>query len=261
MLKDRVRTDAYCHAISQNRHLFKDKVVLDVGAGTGILSMFAARAGARKVFACECSSINVQTRQIVADNGFADVITVLSGRVEDLPALPEGIEKVDIIISEWMGYCLFYESMLNTVLLARDRWLAPGGLLFPDRATLYLTAIEDTEYMASKFDFWDNVYGFNMSCVKRLALEEPLVDCCDPNQVCATSCPVLTIDLATVTLADLSFSSPFSVCTTRNAPRAGASAPSARAPTHAAAAAGETTCTRWSRTSTRLSPRATSRWC
>ena len=182
MLKDRVRTDAYCHAITQNRHLFKDKVVLDVGAGTGILSMFAARSGARKVFACECSSINVQTRQIVADNGLADVVTVLSGRVEDLAALPDGVEKVDIIISEWMGYCLFYESMLHTVLVARDRWLAPGGLLFPDRATLYLTAIEDTEYMATKFDFWDNVYGFNMSVIKRLALEEPLVDHVDPGQ-------------------------------------------------------------------------------
>ena len=188
MLKDRVRTDAYCNAISHNRHLFKDKVVLDVGAGTGILSMFAARAGARKVIACECSSINVQTRQIVADNGFADVITVLSGRVEDLAALPDGIEKVDIIISEWMGYCLFYESMLHTVLVARDRWLAPGGLLFPDRATLHLTAIEDTEYMTTKFDFWDNVYGFNMSVIKRLALEEPLVDHVDPGQARPAHC-------------------------------------------------------------------------
>jgi hypothetical protein len=41
--------------------------------------------------------------------------------------------QVDIIISEWMGYCLFYESMLDTVLYARDKWLKPGGLMFPDR--------------------------------------------------------------------------------------------------------------------------------
>lgn len=47
--------------------------------------------------------------------------------------LPFGIEKVDIIISEWMGYCLFYESMLDTVLYARDKWLATNGLLFPDK--------------------------------------------------------------------------------------------------------------------------------
>lgn len=44
------------------------------------------------------------------------------------------VEKVDIIISEWMGYCLFYESMLDTVLYARDKWLQPDGMLFPDRS-------------------------------------------------------------------------------------------------------------------------------
>ena len=52
------------------------------------------------------------------------------------------MEKVDIIISEWMGYCLFYESMLETVLYARDKWLAPEGMLFPDRATLFVAGIE-----------------------------------------------------------------------------------------------------------------------
>jgi protein arginine N-methyltransferase 1 len=54
--------------------------------------------------------------------------------------------QVDIIISEWMGYFLMYESMLDTVLYARDKWLRPGGLLLPDRCTLSLVAIEDAEY-------------------------------------------------------------------------------------------------------------------
>ena len=72
------------------------------------------------------------------------VITVIKGKVEEVE-LPEGIEKVDIIVSEWMGYCLFYESMMETVLFARDKWLAPNGLMFPDRATLFITAIEVRE--------------------------------------------------------------------------------------------------------------------
>merc|ERR1711934_249074 len=59
-------------------------------------------------------------------------------------------DKVDIIISEWMGYCLFYESMLDTVLYARDKWLAPNGLMFPDRATLYVCGIEDRQYKDDK---------------------------------------------------------------------------------------------------------------
>lgn len=51
-----------------------------------------------------------------------------------------------------MGYCLFYESMLDTVLYARDKWLNPDGLLFPDRATLYITAIEDRQYKDDKIN-------------------------------------------------------------------------------------------------------------
>jgi len=50
-------------------------------------------------------------------------VKLVRGKVEEVE-LPDGLEKVDIIISEWMGYCLFYESMLKTVLFARDKWLA-----------------------------------------------------------------------------------------------------------------------------------------
>ena len=58
---------------------------------------------------------------------------------------------MDVIISEWMGYCLLYESMLNTVLYARDKWLDPvRGVMMPDKATLYLCAIEDRQYKDDK---------------------------------------------------------------------------------------------------------------
>ena len=68
MLKDKVRTLAYRKAILGNPALFRDKVVLDVGCGTGILSMFAAKAGAKQVIGIECASIAVQAMQIVKDN-------------------------------------------------------------------------------------------------------------------------------------------------------------------------------------------------
>lgn len=73
----------------------------------------------------------------------------MKGKLEDVP-LP--IQEFDIIISEWMGYFLLYESMLDTVLLARDRYLKPGGLIFPDTATLYLAAIEDADYKEEKIN-------------------------------------------------------------------------------------------------------------
>jgi len=74
MLKDTVRTDAYRDFIYDNKHLFKDKIVLDVGCGTGILSMFCAKAGAKMVIAVDNSNIIEKARQIVYDNGFGDVI-------------------------------------------------------------------------------------------------------------------------------------------------------------------------------------------
>ena len=126
MLKDEVRTFTYRNSMYHNRHLFKDKIVLDVGCGTGVLSMFAAKAGAKKVIGIEMSSIVTHAEEIVKLNKLDHIVSLVKGKVEEV-SLPDGIEKVDIIISEWMGYCLFYESMLNTVLFARDKWLAPGN--------------------------------------------------------------------------------------------------------------------------------------
>merc|ERR1739848_691453 len=79
MLKDEVRTLTYRDSMVMNKHLFKDKVVLDVGCGTGILCMFAAQAGAKKVIGVDMSSIIEQAREIVKANGFADKITLIRG--------------------------------------------------------------------------------------------------------------------------------------------------------------------------------------
>ena len=214
MLKDEVRTKAYMNAIEQNKHLFIGKIVLDVGCGTGILSLFAARAGAAKVYAVECSNIVVQCRQIVKDNNYDDVIEVIQGKMEDIE-LP--VEHVDIIISEWMGYFLLYESMLETVLYARDRYLRPEtGIIMPDRAILYISAIEDGEYKQDKIDFWGNVYGFNMNCIKDIALTEPLVDTVNSKSVISAPKPLLSLDLNTCTVADLSFETDFKLKSIQN---------------------------------------------
>jgi len=213
MLKDEVRMDRYSRAILANKHLFKGKTVLDVGCGTGILCMWAARAGAKKVIGVDMATIHHQARKIVDKNGFSDVITIIGGKIEEVQ-LP--VDKVDIIISEWMGYFLLYESMLDTVLVARDKWLAPGGLLFPDKASLYLCAIEDAEYRRSKIDFWDDVHGFDMSCIKEMALMEPLVDMCKPDQMISSAARILDIDLYKVTKEELDFESKFELRLTRS---------------------------------------------
>ena len=146
-------------------------------------------------------------------NGFSDKITLIKGKLEEVD-LP--VDKVDIIISEWMGYFLFYESMLDTVLFARDKWLVPGGLIFPDKATLYVAAIEDADYKSEKIDFWTNVYGFDMSCIREVAMTEPLVDNTNAKQMVTPGVPVFTVDIATCTVADLAFKQRFVLTASRN---------------------------------------------
>merc|ERR1712066_722130 len=174
MLKDEVRTLTYRNSIWHNKHLFKGKVVLDVGCGTGILSMFAAKAGAKMVIGVDMSSIVDHAKQIVKDNKLDDVVTIIRGKVEEI-SLPEGIDKVDIIISEWMGYCLFYESMLDSVLYARDKWLAPGGLMFPDIVKLYLLGTKTNYDQHRDLQGLGEKYGLDLSALKELARKEIIV--------------------------------------------------------------------------------------
>ncbi|XP_010541026.1 PREDICTED: protein arginine N-methyltransferase 1.1 [Tarenaya hassleriana] len=213
MLKDVVRTKTYQNVIYQNKFLFKDKIVLDVGAGTGILSLFCAKAGARHVYAVECSQMADMAKEIVRTNGFSDVITVLKGKIEEIE-LPT--PKVDVIISEWMGYFLVFENMLDTVLYARDKWLVDGGIVLPDKASLHLTAIEDSEYKEDKIEFWNNVYGFDMKCIKKKAMMEPLVDTVDQNQIVTDSRLLKTMDISKMSSGDASFTAPFKLVAQRN---------------------------------------------
>lgn len=213
MLKDRVRTLSYRQAIHKNKDLFKDKVVLDVGCGTGILSMFAAQAGARHVIAVDMSNIIEMAQKIVDLNGFSDKITLIRGKLEDV-TLP--YPEVDIIISEWMGYFLLYESMLDTVLYARDKYLKKGGLIFPDKASIHIAGIEDGEYRGEKIDFWENVYGFDYTPFTDIVMAEPLVDTVDNKAVATTAGTVKIIDINTVKLEDLAFFNKFQLTANRD---------------------------------------------
>lgn len=121
MLSDFQRLGAYLAAI--RAHHLQGKKVLDVGAGSGILSLLAAKHGlAEHVWAVEAvPGMAKMAKQLVEQNGLQDKVTVLNCRVEDVE-LPG---KVDVIISEWMGFYLVHESMLESVLKARDRFLQP----------------------------------------------------------------------------------------------------------------------------------------
>ena len=92
----------------------------------------------------------VQAMDIARENGLHEKITFLKGRIEDLK-LP--VDQVDVIVSEWMGYFLLFESMLDSVLYARDTWLRPGGLLLPDRCNISIGRLtrDVTDALVEKF--------------------------------------------------------------------------------------------------------------
>jgi len=216
MLKDEVRTRTYEMAIKQNEHMFRDKIVLDVGCGTGILSMFASQVGAKHVYAVDCSSIAVQARQIVRLNGFGpDKITIIQGKIEEIE-LP--VPTVDVIVSEWMGYFLLYESMLDTVIYARDKWLVKDGtgIVFPDKAVMYMCAIEDGQVKQDRIDFWGSVYGFDMTPIQKIALQEPVVDVVDSKAVLSDAVPILHLDILTCKKEDVEFTASFELTANRN---------------------------------------------
>ncbi|GMI51941.1 hypothetical protein TeGR_g5324 [Tetraparma gracilis] len=193
MLLDLPRTTAYHSAISTSP-LFRDAVVLDVGAGTGVLAVFAARAGAREVHAVDASAAICEVaREVVEANGVGGVVTVHNSSIENWEP-PPGF-KADIIVSEWMGYLLTYESMLDSVLLARDLHLRPGGAMFPDRAALYLFGYNDPDDPLDGLE--GGLCGVDLSAVARRAREEPVVDKVDSRAVVTDAQPVYNLDLLT----------------------------------------------------------------
>ncbi|KAL7716348.1 type I protein arginine methyltransferase [Entamoeba marina] len=203
MLKDRHRTLAYKRALTPS--LVKGKVVLDVGCGTGVLSLFAARSGAKKVYSVEMSAIGEQAKEIITLNGYDNVITVLRGKMEEV-IVPE---KVDIIVSEWMGYNLMYESMLASVIFAKDKYLKDDGIILPDTASIFIIGINDEELIVEKQKFWGNVYGFDFSCVLPGVTIDPLVDYCDSQYLHSSVCKMITFDIKQMNVSMMDFTAPF----------------------------------------------------
>jgi len=219
MLRDKVRTCAYRDFFYENKDLIKDKVVLDVGCGTGILCLFAAKAGAKRVIGIDRADIIDKAQEIIRANKFDHVITLIKRKVEQVK-LPHGIEKVDLIISEWMGYFLLFESMLPTVLYARDKWLAPGGGVYPNKAVMFMAGFEASDYHANKVDFWKDVYGFDMSCLiedsERTAFIGSDVTTVDAKSFITNVVKLVSFDIMTARDKELDFESNFTVVVSRD---------------------------------------------
>lgn len=168
-----MRTGTYQKAIFNNSIDFAGKVVLDVGTGSGILSFFAAQAGASKVYAVDASDAIFVAEKLAAANGLKDRIEVIKGKIEEI-VLPE---QVDIIISEPIGFLLVHERMLESYVAARDRFLKPGGLMMPTTGSIVLCPFTDDALYkehCARAAFWEtsNFFGVDLSPVAAQAYQE-----------------------------------------------------------------------------------------
>lgn len=148
MVFDKFRNKAYFTAIAAAVH--DRSRVLDLGAGAGVLGLEAARLGAQKVHLVDPSGVVHLASGVARDSGLADRVDVIQTAVEAL----ELDKKVDVILSVFTGNFLLEEDLLPLLFQARDRFLAPGGKLIPDRAKMVLAPVSVPAYYTKHIDCW-----------------------------------------------------------------------------------------------------------
>ena len=178
MLDDYVRMDAFERAI---RALVKPgDVVLDIGTGTGILAMLAAKRGARKVYAIESAPVGAVAEQLAVRNRLDEVVTVIRGDFLDL----QPIEPVDLVISEFLGRFVIDDGMVP-LLLAASTWLKPEARFCPANARMLVAPVVDVG-LRSVERFVEPMYGIDLKSGADYARHAMVHAGLLPRQVAAT---------------------------------------------------------------------------
>jgi hypothetical protein len=174
MLNDRARTGALLAAVVAA--VRPGDVVVDIGTGTGVLAIAAARAGARHVYAIEGTAIGAAARKMFDANGLADRITLLEGWSSGL-TLPS---RADVLIAEVIGHEPLEERALETILDARKRLLVPSARIVPGRLRIFglpLTIpdaeLERRTFAPASVDAWRTWYSMNFEPLRTLVSGQP----------------------------------------------------------------------------------------
>jgi type I protein arginine methyltransferase len=168
MVADQRRTNAFAAGIAEA--VKQGDVVIDVGTGTGILAMLAARAGASRVHAVDQARVSKLAEELVEANDLSDIVRVHHGAASSLEV--DGC--VDFIVSEWLGNFALAEGMLKDVLEVRDRFLKPGGRMLPSFVDVMLAPVEDSVlYDEDGPGFWrEEIHGLDFSSLEKAELAQ-----------------------------------------------------------------------------------------
>jgi protein arginine N-methyltransferase 1 len=150
MIADRVRFEAYSRAL--RNAVSPGAVVVDLGAGPGVMAVLACQFGARRVFAIEPSPIIQVARQIAAANSCADKIEF----IEELSTRVTLPERAQVIVSDLRGVLPLFTRHIPSIVDARRRFLAPGGRLVPHSDTLWAAVVEAPDFYAKLVKPWEH---------------------------------------------------------------------------------------------------------
>jgi len=190
MMSDDVRMQAFHTAIK--RSIKPGDVVIDLGAGTGILSIWALQAGAKKVYAIEQTGAIELAREIAHVNGYADRIEFIQDNSMNV-SLPQ---RADAIISETLGSFAVDENMIQYIVDARERLLVDGGMFIPSAIDLFAVPI-DSKDIYEKIDFWRKLPDVNFLPAFELFSRKMMVESTLSGQLLAEPVKLQPVDLNT----------------------------------------------------------------
>lgn len=199
MIADQGRMEAYRQALQQA--IQPGAVVLDIGTGPGIFALLACQAGASRVYAIEPNEMAIQVaRSVVAANGYQDKVRLIQALSTETQ-LPE---LVDVIISDLRGLLPYFMEHIPAIVDARQRFLAPGGVLIPQQDVLWAALVEDPDRYDGLVAPWERYsYGFVMTPARQIVTNACYKARFTPAQLLTTPEQVTRLDYATVTNPDL----------------------------------------------------------
>ena len=161
MLADARRMDAYAAALRETVN--RDSVVMDLGCGPGVFALLACKLGARRVYAVEPDNVIGLAREAAVANGFVDRMVFFEKLSTEI-TLPE---PATIIVSDLRGVLPWFEQNISSIVDARKRLLAPGGVLIPRRDILWAAVVEAPEQYGELVTPWQNQFDLDLSAGTR----------------------------------------------------------------------------------------------
>ena len=198
MLADTSRMDAYTAAL--RRAVKPDSVVMDLGCGPGVFALLACKLGARRVYAVEPENIVGLAREAAAANGFSD-------RIEFFEKLSTEInlpEPATIIISDLRGVLPWFEQNVHSIIDARERLLAPRGVLIPHRDVLWASVVEAPAQYKEIVGPWRSQFNLDLAAGRRLVTNTWRKSRIKPAQLLTDPVCWATLDYHEVTSPDVS---------------------------------------------------------